>query len=938
MATTKTRTRKRKSSGTANTKIHIKTNVKVLAIFLGILTILGLIFMNLIFTLLLVLGILFIIWITNVLEKRRKKKWVRIVFNCLAILILLALIAGIGGAAWFLNYIAKNAPEFNEDILTMTQTTKVLDMYGNEIAELGTEKREIIKYEQLNEELVDALIATEDSRFFQHNGFDAPRFIVASIKQALGQSDAGGASTLTMQVAKNSYNADKANVTKGFAGITRKFTDIYMAVFKIEQNYSKQEIIEFYLNNHFLGNNAYGIEQAALTYFSKHAQELNIAESSLLIGMFQAPATYDPFKNPDVAEARRATVLQLMYTHGYITKEERDIANRIPVSRLLNPQQESQQYWSYLNTVVDEAMNKYGANPHTTSMIIYTNMNPEYQTVVDNILTGETYNWDNPDVQAGIAVVETHTGKITAIGAGRNQNGNMKFNYATQTKRQIGSTAKPLFDYGPGIEYNNWSTAKLFDDSKYYYSSGQEIRNSDRGYMGVITLRTALAQSRNVPALKAFQQVDNKLIMQFVKSLGISLEKESEELGSLHEAYSVGSFNGSNPLEIAGAYAAFGNGGYYTEPYTISKIEFRDTGEVVTAEPERTRVMSSATAFMITDCLKTAVTSGLSGAGKVNGVNVAAKTGTTNYTAQTRYKYGLGEDALNDAWIVGYDPETVIAIWYGYEPISTEYWSNPNSALRNRRDLFNALGSAIFNHNGQDFEQPSDVVWVGVENSGNVDQEFKLPSAYTPEDKIIYEWFKVGTEPTEVSAAYQRLSDVSGLKSSYNDDTKTVSLSWYGITPYDESLSESYGALGYKIFFNGGYVGFTTSTSYTMSGVEDPNGTYRVSAGYEGTGAVDSAGVTTKIDYQKPASYEAVLLAKDATYKVGDTLSASDANPSSNDVKVTRNGSVTGANVDISISPDSNITTTEPKTYTITYNVSLGNFSKTLKRTITVKN
>ena len=349
---TKKKGKTQSKSKSKNVKIHIKPEVRNLGIFLGLLFILGLIFMNFLFTMVLILGVVFIMWISNLMAKKRKKKWLRILFNCLAIMFLLGAIAGVGVVAWFLNYVVDHAPDFNEDVLTMTQTTKIYDAKGIEIAELGTQKREIIKYNQLNEVLVDALIATEDSRFFQHNGFDAPRFLVASLKQAIGKSDAGGASTLTMQVAKNSYNAENAKKTKGFEGIVRKFTDIYMAVFKIEQNYSKQEIIEFYLNNHFLGNNAYGIEQAALTYFNKHAQELNLAESSLLIGMFQAPGAYDPFKNPAVAEARRATVLKYMYNHGYITQEEREIANAIPVKKMLNTQKTTQKYWSYINTVV----------------------------------------------------------------------------------------------------------------------------------------------------------------------------------------------------------------------------------------------------------------------------------------------------------------------------------------------------------------------------------------------------------------------------------------------------------------------------------------------------------------------------------------------------------------------------------------------------------
>lgn len=954
-----------KKKKVVNTKIHIKSGVKYLGIFIAILTILGLIFMNLAFTAIMVLGILLIIWISNIMEKKKRKRWVKILINSLAILILIVAIAGVGAVAWFLNYVVEHAPEFDEDALSMTQTTKIYDAKGVEIAELGTQKREIIKYEQLNEELVDALVATEDSRFFQHNGFDAPRFLVASFKQAAGNSDAGGASTLTMQVAKNSYNADKADVTKGFEGIVRKFTDIYMAVFKIENNYSKQEIIEFYLNNHFLGNNAYGVEQAAITYFKKHAYQLSIAESALLIGLYQAPGAYDPFKNPEAAEGRRATVLSLMEKHGYITKEERDIANAIPVSRLLNYDTESQKYWSYLNTVVEEAKEKYGANPHTTSMLIYTNMNAEYQQVVDDIMSGKTYKWDNPEVQAGIAVVEAKSGKITAIGAGRNQEGTYSpTNYATQTKRQIGSTAKPIFDYAPGIEYNNWSTFKLFDDSTYYYSTGQEMRNSDRGHMGVITLRTSLAQSRNVPALKAFQQVNNKKIKEFVLSLGITPElcpngyvynKKSDNCVNiknsadtkatlaLHEAHSVGSFTGSNPLEVAGAYAAFANGGYYIEPYTINKIVFRDTGEVVTPNTDKKQVMSSATAFMITDCLKTAVTSGLSGAGKISGVNVAAKTGTTNYTAQIRYKYKLGDDALNDAWIVGYDPDTVISLWYGYDPISSKYWSNPSSALRNRKNLFSALGSKIFKKNGQDFTVPNTVVKVGVEKTSDVNREPKLASQYTPSDKVVYEWFKKGTEPTEVSAAYQRLSDVSGLTGNYNDTTKVVKLTWKAIPTPSDNLSGQYGELGYKVYKDGKLLGFTNKTEYVINNATNPNGTYRVSAGYKNVSTVDSLGVTVSINYSDPAVYDAELtVPSNTTYGIEDALSGSDANPSKNDVKVTKDGAVvTPTSVSISISDSNgnnvaNISTSEANEYTITYLIKYGNYTTKLTRKVKI--
>lgn len=935
-------TNNKKKKNSSSNKIHIKKNVKELGIFLIIVTILGLIFMNFFFTLMLVLGIVLILWLSNWFSKKKKKKWIRITVNCLAILFLLCAIAGVCGVAWFLNYVVEHSPEFNEDNLVMSQTTKLYDKDNVEIAELGTEKREIIKYEQMSEVLVDALIATEDSRFFQHNGFDAPRFLVASIKQLLGDKNAGGASTLTMQVAKNSYNKDKATVSRGFEGLVRKFSDIYLAVFKIENYYSKQEIIEFYVNNHFLGSNAYGVEQASQTYFGKHANDLNLAEASLLIGMFQAPTSYNPFKYPEEATERRRVVLDLMYRHGYITQEERDIANSIPVSSLLSATKEEQKYYSYINTVIEEALDKYGVLPTTTSMLIYTNMDSNYQTVIDDVLSGKTYNWENPVVQAGVAVVDIYSGKVLAIGAGRNQDGLLKTNYATHTKRQIGSTAKPIFDYAPGMEFNNWSTYTLFDDSKYYYTSGQEIRNSDRTYMGVITLRTSLAQSRNIPALKAFQSVSNKKIYDFATSLGITLEKESVNTQYLHEAYSIGSFNGSNPLEMAAAYAAFANGGYYYEPYTISKIVFRDTGEVITHESEKKKVMSDSTAFMITDVLKTAVNSGLSGAAKINGVNVAAKTGTTNYNASTLYSYGLPNSAINDAWIVGYDPHVAIGLWYGYEPISREYWTTANSAYTQRKGLWTAIGSKIFKKDGSDFTVPSSVVKVAVELGTDPEASPKLASPFTPEDKIVYEYFKVGTEPTEVSTAYQKLNNATGLVVTYNPSSLSVNLSWNKIETPTDIITE-YGDLGYRIYVDDKYIDFTTDSSYTLSNITSPSATYKVVTGYRDNQNNDSSGITYKLVYEDPAKYESELLVPtEKIYQLDAKIDDYDLNPSGNDVKLTKDGEIVTPNVAISITNKNgeavaNISTMEEDIFTVTYSIKYENHSSSLKRTIKVE-
>ena len=227
-------------------------------------------------------------------------------------------------------------------------------------------------------------------------------------------------------------------------------------------------------------------------------------------------------------------------------------------------------------------------------------------------------------------------------------------NYATSIRRQPGSTAKPLFDYGPGIEYNNWSTYTLFEDAPYTYSNGRSIKNWDNGYFGTVTLRTALYTSRNIPALKAFQQVDNKKIIEFATNLGITPEIEG---GKIHEAHSIGAFTGVSPIEMAAAYAAFSNGGYYNEPYSVKKIIFRATGEEMEHSDEnyviRRRAMSEATAYMIADILQDTV---LNGGGTPK--NLAVKTGTTNFDAEYMKKKGLPGDAIRDSWAVGFNPNS----------------------------------------------------------------------------------------------------------------------------------------------------------------------------------------------------------------------------------------------------------------------------------------
>jgi len=908
----------------------------VLILILLILLVISFIIIGTLFTLIMVIGLVLIALLSMLIKKIRKKKKMRIITNVLMIVCLLGCILGCFGVGYFLYYVVSKAPEFNISNLAKSETTILYDVKNNVMAELGTEKRENITYEEISQVFIDALIATEDSRYFQHNGFDAPRFLKASIGQVVGASGAGGASTISMQIVKNCYT--DASLDSGFAGIVRKFTDIYLSVFKLEKTYSKQEIIEFYANIHYLGAGAYGVEQASQTYFGKSARELNLAEASLLAGLFQSPAALDPFKNPEGATERRNTVLNLMVMHGYITPLEREFAKSIPVSSLLIEQEKHNfEYQSYIDLVTKEINDKLGVNPYNVPLLIYTNMDTTKQTNLDNIFNGKDYKWADNVVQAGVAVVDVDNGKVVAVNGVRDNTGVLNLNYAFDVKKQIGSTAKPLFDYGPAIEYNNWSTYTQIEDKKYYYSSGQELRNSDRKHMGWITLREALSKSRNTTALQAFQSVSQKKIIDFVKKLGIT--PEVDKYGNIHEAHAIGAFTGSNPLEMAAAYAAFANGGTYYKPYTVNKVVFRATGEEHTYKPEGTKVMSDATAYMITECLKLVVDG--NSVKKVNGVNIAAKTGTTNYPQDVLKKGGYPTDIIPDTWLVGYNPDYAIGQWYGYPELDKEYNLNAVKSVSIRRNLFYAVSNAIFDKNNKDFKMPKSVVKSPVEKGSN---PALLPSEDTPEDQITYEFFKAGTEPTEVSNKYIKLKDVTNLSASYDPSTLKVSISWNASVGKDkEYVKEEYGLFGYKVYKDGILLGFTTANYFEIADALSPYATYTVVSSYEAYDGYNSPGVHFILD-DGAKYYSELLVPQSRTYLIGGTLDSWDESPSSSDLKLYRDDIVTTSFqstitiIDKDGNAVSSISTAEINEYEITYQIVYeGKVVSTLSRKIIIE-
>ena len=900
--------------------------------------------------------------------KQKKKKKIKKILKLLLNIFLLLLLIGLIGGIVFAVYIVVKAPNFDPKNLYSTEASIVYDKNGKQITKLGVEKRKNVNYDDLPQVLVDAIIATEDSRFMQHNGFDLPRFLKASAGQVVnkitGHGNAGGGSTLTMQVSKNNYTSVESS---GFEGIVRKFTDIYISIFKLEKNYSKEEIIEFYVNIPYLGNNSYGVEQACQSYFGKSVSDINLSEASLIAGLFQAPASYDPYRHPDYAEERRNTVLYLMQRHGYITKEEAEDAKKISVTSLLrssNPESESNEYQSYIDVVIDEVEEKTGNNPYTTGMKIYTNLDTDKQTVLNDLMNGKTWTWKDDKVQAGVAIVDVNTGALVAVGGGRNRTGARQLNYATDITRQIGSCAKPLFDYGPAFEYNNAGLASQVYDGPHSYSSGVAIRNVDGSYGGTMTYKYALAASRNIPALKVFQSVDNSKIKEFVTKLGITPEIDSN--GGLHEAHALGAFTGSNPKSMAAAYAAFANGGYYAEPYTINKVEYIDSDKTVSLKSKRTRVMSDSTAYMITDALTYAVSSYGNIGGSVSGVQLAAKTGTTMFDETARKKYGYPSSANMDMWVTGYTPEYAVSLWYGYTEAEKGYYLG-SKGYSVRGKIFRQIISGISDKSGsKKFTVPSSVVKVTVEKETS---PLMLPSANTPDNMKVTEYFKKGTQPTEVSPRYSALPNASGLTAKTNGNQ--VELTWTAAEK-PEYLTDDYFRKNYKNYFGSsletalssrkasdgefGYevlvkdnntgttnsLGFTTETSFKTTKINS-NVTYIVKTKLANLSCTASSGITTNVkgEPEKTSSlltYELNGNLKD-TATVGNSYTDAGIKVFSDGIDVTSKAKITVSCAELGTSGKAQketYTFTKAGTYTLKYTISYNGSTETATRTITV--
>ncbi|MFF5995488.1 PBP1A family penicillin-binding protein [Lysinibacillus sp. KU-BSD001] len=705
------------------------------------------------------------------LQKKKQRSPMKIWFKrILLAVVTLGIVGFLGGAGLFAYYVSK-APELDEELLKDPISSEFYDASGELFATIGVdEKRKYISYDEIPTQMVDAIIATEDARFFDHFGVDLWRLggaVIANFRDGFG---AQGASTITQQVVKNSFFTNEKR-------LERKAQEAWLAI-QLERKYSKEEIFEMYFNKVLMSGTVYGFGTAAEYFYGKELSELTLDEMALLAGMPQSPNNYNPVKHPDRAEKRRNIVLGLMVQHDKITQADADAGKTVDVTAGLLPEDQRKtnlvtNYPAFLDVVLSELEANGNTELLAEGIKVYTTLDPQAQEMVESVMNNDS-NFPTDSIQSGVSVVDTKTGALVAVGGGRNYGAERPYNHAYDlTSRAPGSTLKPLVDYGPAIEYLKWSTGEtLVDEKMTYTGTSQNINNWDNKYFGAITMREALYASRNIPAVKALKEVTTDKAQEFISKLGIDVDYlvESDAIGG-------GRVNIS-PIQMAASYAAFGNNGVYTDPYAITKIEFRD-GTSKNYEPQPTVAMSDSTAYMVTDVLRDVVSNKQNASGtaaNVPGVDIAGKTGTTNYSADEFAKYNLGSSAVPDSWFVGYSPNYSIAIWSGYSQRSDAIttWEERRLPQKLFKSIMTGLSKNVPNTR---FEQPNSVVSATIEVGTS---PLKLASDYTPDNLKSTELFVRGTVPTEVSTNYEaeEIEAPSNVRAEYNEVAQVIDLTW----------------------------------------------------------------------------------------------------------------------------------------------------------------
>jgi len=582
-----------------------------------------------------------------------------------AILILIFIGVGvIGGKVWA---IIKNTPPISQEALTAQSQSSIVyakDSNGQwqRVAILhGADNRLWVPIEKIPKDLQNAFVAIEDQRFYKNNlGIDPKRIIgalIADIKA--GGKPVQGASTITQQLVKNTMLSNEKT-------LTRKIQEAVLA-WRLEQKYTKEQILEAYLNTIYLGGpnvNAYGVQAAALAYFGKDVSQLDLAESAMIAGITNNPSVYSPYANLEAATQRQHLVLKKMLEQGYITKEQYDkaIAEKL-VFKKTNFTTYDHKYFidQVINDVADELSKKLNISHdeainkiYNGGLRIYSTMDLKIQSYVEEAFKNpELFPMNSKikdEVQGAMVVMDWRTGEVKGLVGGRDTSNIVRgFNRATQAYRQPGSSIKPLTVYGPALE-SGLTAATVVDDVPTTFGNWTPHNYESSTYRGLVTLREALTHSLNIPAVKVVDRIGVATSANYGKKFGLDITKNDMYLPALALG---GLYKGVTPLQEAAAYGAIANGGVYTTPITFTKVTDSEGNLILENKPLRHVVLSEQNAYILMNMMQDVVKYGTGTRARIPNMPVAGKTGTT--------------DNYSNAWFSGFTPYYVATVWMGYD-------------------------------------------------------------------------------------------------------------------------------------------------------------------------------------------------------------------------------------------------------------------------------
>ncbi|MFE5322519.1 transglycosylase domain-containing protein [Paenibacillus sp. NPDC056579] len=547
----------------------------------------------------------------------------------------------------------------------LPEPTIIMDKNGKPASQLSSSRIVPVPLDQIPLELRNAVIAVEDRRFYEHVGIDLWSTARALLRDLKSGSMKEGGSTLTQQLAKNLFlQSDKT--------LSRKLKEAGYAL-KISTVYSKDEILELYLNSIYFGEGRWGVEGAAQEYFAKPVQQLTLEESAMLAALPKAPTSYSPAKNMEKALERRNLVLSLMKEQSFISDAayQQAIAKPI-VLKQHNEETLKGKYPSYVDYVIQEAADLYGFTEEqvlTTGLRIYTELDPQIQQAAQDVYADNAaFPESKPDqlIQSGTVLLDHKTGAIRALVGTRGPQVYRGFNHATQLKRQPGSSFKPLVVYGPALERGYTPNSPLYDGELDI--AGYRPKDWDGQTRGQVTMREAIMRSWNIPAVWLLNEIGIDAGMNFARRSGIPLGAPdrtlSIALGGLSE--------GVSPLQMAQAFGAIANLGVRQQAHAIVKVTTKDGIPLVEAKPQPATVTEPAVAYTLTLLLQDAVKSG-TGQAAALGRPTAGKTGTTQLPATKEFA-DIGANGIKDAWFVGFTPELTAAVWLGYDQTDKNHY------------------------------------------------------------------------------------------------------------------------------------------------------------------------------------------------------------------------------------------------------------------------